>query len=213
MGMFSGVNFRNLSPFLPRHNHFRFENVCGKVVLLSSPHFRKQKIHSQLCSFYSHRFLTNPHITWSTSKSLSVTSVLHPPSVESKMALVGIDFRAPLREVKRVQFGVFSPDELKRMSVAEIEFAEVYENGKPKLGGLMDPRQGVIDKRGCQTCAGTLADCPGHFGHLELAKPVYHIGFLTKTVKELNDRNHYSSSSDACATPAADSWWIRTVRA
>lgn len=34
------------------------------------------------------------------------------------------------------------------MSVGEIEFAEVYENGKPKLGGLMDPRQGVIDRRG-----------------------------------------------------------------
>lgn len=33
------------------------------------------------------------------------------------------------------------------MSVAEIEFAEVYENGKPKLGGLMDPRQGVLDRR------------------------------------------------------------------
>lgn len=28
------------------------------------------------------------------------------------MALVGIDFRAPLREVKRVQFGILSPDEI-----------------------------------------------------------------------------------------------------
>lgn len=70
------------------------------------------------------------------------------------------------------------------MSVAEIEFSEVYENGKPKLGGLMDPRQGVIDKRGrCMTCSGDLATCPGHFAHLELAKPVFHIGFLTKSLK------------------------------
>lgn len=70
------------------------------------------------------------------------------------------------------------------MSVAEIQFPEIYENGKPKLGGLMDPRQGVIDKRGrCQTCAGNMVDCPGHFGHLELAKPVYHIGYLAKTIK------------------------------
>eukprot|EP00080_Pristionchus_pacificus_P004343 PDM64363.1 hypothetical protein PRIPAC_52619 [Pristionchus pacificus] len=102
------------------------------------------------------------------------------------MALIGIDFRAPLREVRRVQFGILSPDEIKRMSVASIEYAEVYENGKPKLGGLMDPRQGVIDRKGrCMTCAGNLADCPGHFAHMELAKPVFHIGFLTKSLKLL----------------------------
>lgn len=28
------------------------------------------------------------------------------------MALVGVDFRAPLRIVKRVQFGILSPDEI-----------------------------------------------------------------------------------------------------
>uniref|UniRef100_A0A0R3RGM9 DNA-directed RNA polymerase subunit n=6 Tax=Onchocercidae TaxID=6296 RepID=A0A0R3RGM9_9BILA len=102
------------------------------------------------------------------------------------MALVGVDFRAPLRTVKRVQFGILSPDEIKRMSIGEIEFSEIYENGKPKLGGLMDPRQGVVDRRGrCMTCAGSLADCPGHFAHIELAKPVFHIGFLSKTLKLL----------------------------
>ena len=37
----------------------------------------------------------------------------------------------------------------------------------------------------CQTCAGNMTDCPGHFGHIELAKPVYHVGFLTKSVKVL----------------------------
>jgi DNA-directed RNA polymerase II subunit RPB1 len=72
------------------------------------------------------------------------------------------------------------------MSVVEggIKYAEIYEGGKPKLGGLMDPRQGVIDRTTrCQTCAGDMADCPGHFAHIELAKPVFHVGFLTKTIK------------------------------
>jgi DNA-directed RNA polymerase II subunit RPB1 len=47
-------------------------------------------------------------------------------------------------------------------------------------------RQGVIDKKGrCMTCAGNLSDCPGHFAHLELAKPVFYIGFFTKTIKLL----------------------------
>ena len=60
------------------------------------------------------------------------------------------------------------------------------EGGRPKLGGLMDPRQGVVDRMAkCQTCAGNMTTCPGHFGHIELAKPVFHIGFLTKTIKML----------------------------
>lgn len=37
----------------------------------------------------------------------------------------------------------------------------------------------------CATCAGSMSDCPGHFGHLELAKPVFHVGFLNKIKKIL----------------------------
>ncbi|XP_003371714.1 DNA-directed RNA polymerase II subunit RPB1 [Trichinella spiralis] len=89
-------------------------------------------------------------------------------------------------DVKSIQFGILSPEECRAMSVCEILYPEINENGKPKLGGLMDPRQGVIDRRSrCQTCAGTIADCPGHFGHLELSKPVYHVGFLPKVLKVL----------------------------
>ena len=48
-----------------------------------------------------------------------------------------------LRLIKRVQFGILSPDEVKRMSVTEggIQYSESTENGKPKLNGIMDPRQ------------------------------------------------------------------------
>uniref|UniRef100_A0A1I8JBC4 DNA-directed RNA polymerase subunit n=1 Tax=Macrostomum lignano TaxID=282301 RepID=A0A1I8JBC4_9PLAT len=98
------------------------------------------------------------------------------------------DSTAPLRTVKRVQFGILSPDEIKRMSVTEggILYPETMEAGKPKLGGLMDPRQGVIDRMSrCQTCAGNMSQCPGHFGHIELAKPVFHVPMMTKIVKIL----------------------------
>ncbi|ENN74613.1 hypothetical protein YQE_08734, partial [Dendroctonus ponderosae] len=76
----------------------------------------------------------------------------------------------------------------RRMSVTEggIRYPETMEAGRPKLGGLMDPRQGVIDRQSrCQTCAGNMTDCPGHFGHIELAKPVFHIGYITKIIKIL----------------------------
>ncbi|XP_039291023.1 DNA-directed RNA polymerase II subunit RPB1 [Nilaparvata lugens] len=98
------------------------------------------------------------------------------------------DSKAPLRTVKRVQFGILSPDEIRRMSVTEggICYPETMEAGRPKLRGLMDPRQGVVDRLSrCQTCAGNMSECTGHFGHIDLAKPVFHVGFVTKTIKIL----------------------------
>ena len=48
----------------------------------------------------------------------------------------------------------------------------------------MDPRQGTIDRFSrCQTCAGNMTECPGHFGHIELAKPVFHVGFYKMIIK------------------------------
>ena len=98
------------------------------------------------------------------------------------------DSIAPYRNVRRVQFGILSPDEIRRMSVTNppIEHPELMEGGKPKERGLMDPRQGPADRNSrCKTCAGSYIDCPGHFGHIELTKPVYHVAFLAKTLKVL----------------------------
>ena len=98
------------------------------------------------------------------------------------------DSKAPVKSVKRIQFGILSPEEIRRSSVTEggIRFSETYEGGRPKLGGLMDPRQGVVDRASrCQTCAGNMTECPGHFGHLDLSKPVFHPGYLTKSMKIL----------------------------
>ena len=48
---------------------------------------------------------------------------------------------------------------------------------KPRMGGLMDPRMGTIDRNfKCQTCGEGMSECPGHFGHIELARPVFHPG-------------------------------------
>ncbi|CAH9094797.1 unnamed protein product [Cuscuta epithymum] len=89
---------------------------------------------------------------------------------------------AEVAKARMVQFGILSPDEIRQMSVVHIEHSETTERGKPKPGGLSDPRLGTIDRKmKCETCMGSMAECPGHFGHLELAKPMFHIGFM-KTV-------------------------------
>lgn len=73
------------------------------------------------------------------------------------------------------------------MGVCEITTTEIYRNGLANPGGLSDPRMGVCDSRQrCATCEGSINDCPGHFGYIRLAKPVYHIGFLDIVKKILS---------------------------
>jgi len=93
---------------------------------------------------------------------------------------------ADIRRVEAVQFGVLSPDEIKAMSVCEVLSPMTYENGIPKEDGLLDLRMGTTDREfKCKTCAEDATDCPGHFGHLELARPVIHISFMPTILKLL----------------------------
>lgn len=64
----------------------------------------------------------------------------------------------------------------KKYSVCHVESPELFEKQKPKAGGLSDPRMGTMDKFGgiCTTDGANMHDCPGYFGHIELAEPVYH---------------------------------------
>ena len=53
---------------------------------------------------------------------------------------------------------------------------------RPRERGLNDPRLGSIDRQfKCGTCEEGMAECPGHFGHIELATPVFHVGMLCKS--------------------------------
>jgi DNA-directed RNA polymerase II subunit RPB1 len=120
---------------------------------------------------------------------------------------------APIRKVKEVQFGILSPEEIvrclpplfilayqssffplqKAISVAKIEFPEVMDETthKPKIGGLMDPRMGTIDRNfKCQTCGEGMSECPGHFGHIELARPVFHPGAFSRLFASQQIVNH-----------------------
>jgi DNA-directed RNA polymerase II subunit RPB1 len=87
---------------------------------------------------------------------------------------------APLRTIQEIQFGLLSPEEIKQMSVVSIEYPEVMDEnnkGKPREKGLCDPKLGSIDRNfKCSTCDENASQCPGHFGHIELAVPVFHIG-------------------------------------
>ncbi|MDH5806572.1 MAG: DNA-directed RNA polymerase subunit A' [Candidatus Methanomethylicaceae archaeon] len=85
--------------------------------------------------------------------------------------------------IRSIKFGILSPEEIRKMSVVNIVTADTYdEDGLPIDGGLMDRRLGVIEPgQKCQTCGNRVGQCPGHFGHIELARPVVHAGFA-KTI-------------------------------
>lgn len=83
----------------------------------------------------------------------------------------------PLQKVNEVQFQMFKASDIKQHAVCCIEEAKSYEHGEPVRGGINDLRMGTtdFDKR-CETCGAGHPECPGHFGYLELAEPMFNIG-------------------------------------
>ncbi|MBI2173090.1 MAG: DNA-directed RNA polymerase subunit A' [Candidatus Aenigmarchaeota archaeon] len=81
-----------------------------------------------------------------------------------------------MTNIKSIGFGFLSPKIIKEMSMVKIEHAELYDpDGYPIDNGLADLHLGVVDPGlRCRTCGGTIGQCLGHFGYLELVKPVVH---------------------------------------
>lgn len=83
-----------------------------------------------------------------------------------------------------IQFSILSPDEIRNNSVAEITNRDTYINNKPVINGLFDPRMGILDPGLiCPTDGLDYMSTPGYFGHIELAKPVFYIQYVTTIIK------------------------------
>jgi len=86
----------------------------------------------------------------------------------------------PQKKLKAISFGLLSPDVIRKISVGSVITPDTYEeDGTPIDTGPMSLRLGTIDPtQKCKTCGNRVGQCPGHFGHIELAKPVIHVGFV-----------------------------------
>ncbi len=91
------------------------------------------------------------------------------------------------KEVDKIVFGMISPQEIEKSSAVKVVTAELYDKeGYPVDGGLMDIRLGVIDPGlRCKTCGSKLKECIGHFGHIEVARPVIHVSYAGKVYETL----------------------------
>ena len=86
-----------------------------------------------------------------------------------------------------VQFGIANPEDIRKRSVVEVTTDKTYQSGQPVPNGVFDSRFGVIENgKVCPTCKQTNQLCPGHFGHIELARPVFLYQFLDIAEKLCN---------------------------
>ncbi|MFH1390728.1 MAG: DNA-directed RNA polymerase subunit A' [Candidatus Diapherotrites archaeon] len=86
------------------------------------------------------------------------------------------------KRIKSIEFSIMSPEMIRKMSAIDIKSPETYDkDGFPMEGGLMDNHLGVINPGlRCKTCGNTMKKCPGHFGHIEVVRPIIHSEFGKK---------------------------------
>ena len=93
--------------------------------------------------------------------------------------------------IERIDFTILGNKEIKNMSslgkdTAGLLSYEFYDNTEPKKGGLIDQRMGVTSNElECTTCGLGTNYCPGHFGHITLSEPVFHMGFFDHVISVL----------------------------
>ena len=78
-------------------------------------------------------------------------------------------------DIDKIIFGVFSPDEIIKMSVCKIDNPKLCNSGSNSIGTVYDSRLGTVDNsKLCGTCNLDIWNCAGHFGYIQLAEPVVH---------------------------------------
>ena len=97
-----------------------------------------------------------------------------------------LSYDQEIQLVKGIQFSILSPEEIVRSSVVEVSKTDTYAGNEPVPLGLFDPRMGILEHNAyCRTCEQKSIFCPGHFGHIVLARPIFHPLFFENTRKIL----------------------------
>ncbi|KAF5635130.1 DNA-directed RNA polymerase III subunit RPC1 [Fusarium sp. NRRL 52700] len=86
------------------------------------------------------------------------------------------------KRFKGIKFGIQSNQDIANQAVLEVSDRLLYDienNRAPYRHGPLDSRLGTSSKQGrCSTCQESLKDCNGHFGHVRLPLPAFHVGYL-----------------------------------
>jgi len=94
--------------------------------------------------------------------------------------------KSNVSKIIAIQFSILSPEEIVNGSVVEIVSRDTYNGNLPAIGGIFDPRMGVLEGNIlCPTDGLNNIQTPGYFGHIHLARPVFYIQFLNTIQKIL----------------------------
>lgn len=144
--------------------------VCAKCGLIAIKDFSKNKHYCIYCKDDSEVYEIEMSYAFKLLFQELISMHLYPKLIINKT----------LRKIDAIEFRVFTVEDIKKYAPIKISKIDVYdEEGFPIEGGIMDPRMGTIDPGvRCRTCFGNFTNCVGHFGHMELAKPVLHPLFI-----------------------------------
>ena len=72
--------------------------------------------------------------------------------------------------------------------MSDRKFYDLENDRAVVSNGPLDGRMGISNKTGkCQTCGESLQACNGHFGHVRLVLPVFHVGYFKRVIGILQE--------------------------
>lgn len=93
------------------------------------------------------------------------------------------------KSLKSISFDIWSKDQILKESVVCVTKHErTVVNGKfvNVENSVRDRRMGPLDRLStCQTCGKKTGVCNGHWGHIELVRPIYHVNFYRNVIQWL----------------------------
>lgn len=124
---------------------------------------------------------------------MATTTVTAATDTQARHAKEQVVDKIPAR-IKHIQFGIYSNPDVVNQAVLEVSDRNVYDLTTNQdsarvltSNGPMDTRMGISTKVGkCTTCGEGLNECNGHFGHIKLALPAFHVGYLKHIIDVLN---------------------------
>ena len=103
---------------------------------------------------------------------------------------------------KSIHFSIATPKHILKQSVVEVSSTSLYRVKQriPVDNGVLSLRMGSLDRRlRCSTCGNDTLQCPGHFGHISFAAPIYHVGYIKQIVKMLRNFCYFCAELLRCS--------------
>lgn len=102
----------------------------------------------------------------------------------TEMLLSDIVDEKDLTDIDEITFGIYSPEEIKRNAVCEVNNPKLYSADKKSItGSVYDTRMGITQNNvKCPTCGLGVWGCPGHPGYIQLNEALIHPLFYKQVI-------------------------------